>query len=274
MDNRVKIAMIQMDCKFGDIACNLSHAASLARKAASEDAKIICFPECFNVGYSVERVSQMAALAEPLNGKTIRCLSALARELEVYLIAPIILSTQVGIAQNAAVLIDDQGKVIGKYAKCHPIGGEKDFLKRGYDYPVFKTKYGNIGILICYDLSHPEAARILAERGAQLIFVPAAWRDKRYFMRGFNTNLVCRAIDNVLFMAGANRCGVIDGVSFGGDSQIVDPEGTILSKAGREEEIITAEINLERVWEERLTNSILIDSHPEDFAFLAEKIRV
>lgn len=273
MNRNVRIALIQMDCEFGNKEKNLSRAISFLKAAAKQGAEIICLPECFNTGYSVDRVDKMADMAETLDGHTLQIMSMLAKQLGIFLIVPLILKNGQGRSHNAAVLIDDQGNVNGVYTKNHLIGGEIEWLDPGTGYPVFTTKYGTIGILICYDMAHPETARILAEKGAELIFVPSAWRDKRKFMHGFNTNLVCRAIDNVLFMAGANRCGIIDEVHFGGNSQIVDPEGTILACNGIDETIVITDIDLCRVAEERLTNSVLRDSRNEDFAWLVENYK-
>lgn len=266
-----KLAMVQMDCEFGNVDANLTHAEEMIRKAAKEGANIICLPECFNVGYSVHKVAEMAKLAEPLDGKTVSHLSALAKELRVYLIAPIISISGIGVFQNTAVFISEDGSIIGSYSKTHTIGGEKNHLKRGGEYPVFKTKYGNIGILICYDIAHPETSRILALKDAQLIVVPAAWRDLPGMRLGFNTNLVCRAIDNILFVAGVNRVGRIDDVDFCGDSQIVDPLGSVLAKGKSGEDVVIAEIDFNRVLEERYINPILSDRHPEDYAPLCIK---
>ena len=177
-----KLSLVQMDCKFGDTEQNLNHAEALVRKAAAQGANIICLPECFNVGYSVHRVGEMARQAEPLDGKTISCMAGLSKELHVHLIAPIVSTVGVGIFQNTAVFISDEGNIIGCYSKTHTIGQEKDYFRRGRDYSVFKTKYGNIGILICYDMAHPETSRILALKDAQLIIVPAAWRDLKEYI--------------------------------------------------------------------------------------------
>lgn len=273
-ENRtMRAALIQMDCVFGDVEKNLLHAVTMIEEAAGKGANIICLPECFNTGYAVDRVEEMASLAETLSGKTIGFMGETARRLGCYLIAPMILQIGNGIAENAAVLLGDQGEVLGVYAKNHLSGGEKHYLRRGYGYPVFETKYGNIGIIICYDMAHPETARILAEKGAEVIFVPSAWRDMRKFMHGFRTNIVCRAIDNVVFMAGANRCGEIGGVAFGGCSQFVDPEGIILEHGGNAEGVVVSTLDLEKIRRERLVNGVLNDSDPCDFSCLAELCR-
>ena len=125
--------------------------------------------------------------------------------------------------------------------------------------------------MICYDIAHPETSRILALKDAQLIVVPAAWRDLPGMRLGFNTNLVCRAIDNILFVAGVNRVGRIDDVDFCGDSQIVDPLGSVLAKGKSGEDVVIAEIDFNRVLEERYINPILSDRHPEDYAPLCIK---
>lgn len=265
----VKIGIIQMDCHFGQVKDNVERAISLVNLSAEQGAKLICLPECFNVGYSINHLDEMIKHAERINGPTVRAMSDAANKLGVYIVTPFVMETNNGDFQNAAAFIDDKGKVIGTYAKSHLLEGEKEYFKRDADYPVFDTKYGKVGIQICYDLAHPEASRLLIEKGAQLILVPAAWRDKETYLLGFTTNLLCRAIDNVAFFAGANQCGLMDSVWFGGSSRIIDPVGHILAEGGRNEGVVNAEIDLDLVDKARSENSVLIDSHAEDFSFIA-----
>ena len=168
-------ALVQMDCGFLDVEGNLDKAESRIRDAVNHGAKTVCLPEAFNTGYLGSRIPDMKALAEKEDGKSLTRMRSLAKELGVYLIAPIIFQAESGV-ENTAFLIDDQGNILGHYSKSHPVGDEQKHFQRGKQYPVWDTPLGKIGIVICYDVCFPETVRLLALNGAEVVFVPAAWR--------------------------------------------------------------------------------------------------
>lgn len=270
MRTTLKLGLIQMDCAFGDRQANLKKAEKMVRDAARRGAGLICLPECFSTGYSAEQISRMTGWAEPADGETVNKMQELARELGVYLVVPLLLTTGPGICENSAVLVNDDGTVAGLYSKTHTIGDEKIFIKRGTRYPVFETKYGKIGLLICYDMAFPEPARLLALKNAELILFPSAWRDRLNYRLMWENNLISRALDNVIFTAGINRAGVIDNVRFSGESMVVDPRGSILQKASDGETLLVQEIDFENISEERRINLAMLDRHPHDYAMLAK----
>ena len=145
-----KLALVQMDCTLFEVQANLDKAEGLVREAAAHGAKLICLPEVFQVGYFGSRIPDMMRYAEPEDGPSLTRMRALAKELEVHILAPILFSTPDGI-ENAAFLLDDQGGLLGHYAKTHPVGDERTYLRRGSRYPVFETKLGRLGVVICYD---------------------------------------------------------------------------------------------------------------------------
>lgn len=264
-----EIALIQMDCAFLDVEKNVQKAAALVREAAEHGAELICLPEAFNTGYLGSNIPAMAKLAEPLDGSTVTAMRALAKELHVFLLAPIICDSGDGI-QNTAVFIGENGELIGTYSKTHPVGDEQKYFARGKEYPVWDTRLGKIGCLICYDACFPETARILALNGAQLVLVPAAWRGSHYFKEWWDLNLACRALDDLYYVAAANRTGPSGDESFAGKSQVCSPIGEVLCTCGIEEEaILYAQIDMERVEKERAFNTVLIDRHSEDYAALS-----
>lgn len=175
-----EVALVQMDCALLDVEGNLAKAEGLVRKAAAHGAKLICLPEVFNVGYLGSRIQDMAKLAEPEDGPSLKRMSALAKELSVFILAPILFDTPEGV-ENTAFLIDDEGTILGHYSKTHPVGDEQKYLHRGTQYPVFDTKLGKLGIVICYDVCFPETTRLLTVAGAEVVLVPAAWRASYYF---------------------------------------------------------------------------------------------
>ncbi|WP_125143042.1 carbon-nitrogen hydrolase family protein [Clostridium transplantifaecale] len=270
MGTKLKLGLIQMDCILGDKQANLEKAETLIRNAAKQGAGMVCLPECFNTGYSAGGIRQMAEWAEPPEGNTVRRMQELAEELKIYLIAPLLLTTGPGICENSALLINDDGTLAGSYSKTHTIGDEKIYFRRGSRYPVFQTKYGKIGLLICYDMAFPEPARLLALQNAELILFPSAWRDRLNYRLMWENNLISRALDNVIFTAGINRAGVVDGVYFSGQSMVVDPRGSILQKADTGETVMIQEIDFEEILIERRVNLAMLDRHPQDYANLAK----
>lgn len=266
-----KIALIQMDCTLGDKEGNIRKAQKQITEAAQNGAKLICLPEAFNSGYLGSAMAQMMDMAEPVDGPAISQMQALARQLAVFILAPIFCTVGKGV-ENTAVLIDDEGEIVGRYSKTHPVGDERKYLQRGEDYPVWETKLGRIGVVICYDVCFPETVRILALKGAELVLVPSAWRASYYFKEWWDINLPCRALDNLLFVAAVNRTGLSGDEIFAGKTQVCDPIGTVLAACGVEEETILYEtIDISRVEKERAFNTVLADRFPEDYETLLKE---
>lgn len=271
---QVTIAIVQMYSEFGNISGNVLKAERYVRLAAEGGAQLIILPEMFNTGVNFNDMEADMTYAEPPDGPTLRRFAELAKEKRVHILCPLLVEVERGKWENKAFLIDDEGRVLGGYAKTHPVGDERRLLLRGTSYPVFDTKLCKIGILICYDACFPETARILALQGAELILVPAAWRGSHYFKEWWDINLQCRAIDNLVYVAAANQCGCTgDGTEmYAGKSQVINPIGQVQKMAGIEEEAILYQtIYPERVAKEREFNTVLTDRHIEDYAILSEK---
>ena len=264
--SRFKLALIQMDCEFLNVDANLEKAEKRIREAKANDADMVCLPEAFNTGYYCFNYLAMCELAEPLDGKSITAMRKLARELDVYILAPILYSVEEGVVENTAVLISGSGEILGTYSKTHLFGDETLYIKRGNRYPVFNTKFGPVGILICYDLCFPETATILANRGAGVIICPAAWRGGSYLKEWLDIDVAARALDNTLFVALLNRVGALPNAPFCGGTQVVGPTGKLLQSCSfDEEEILYQEIDLNEVIETRKENTVLFDRHPSDY---------
>lgn len=265
-----EVALIQMDCILFDVAANLEKAESRIREAATHGAKLICLPEVFNVGYLGSRIQDMAQFAENEDGPSLTRMKSLSKELGVFILAPILFATPEGV-ENTAFLIDDEGVILGHYSKTHPVGDEQKYLRRGTQYPVFDTKLGKMGVVICYDVCFPETTRLLALAGAEVVLVPAAWRASYYFKEWWDINLSCRALDNLTYVAAINRCGPSGEEIFAGKSQLCSPLGEVMDTCGvSEEAILYGTIDLARVEKERDFNTVLIDRHPEDYRPLWE----
>ncbi len=267
-----RMALIQMHCTPGDVRKNVTAAENRIREAQAGGAHFVCLPEAFNTGYYCKKIKDMALLAEPMGGDTVSRMRALAAELGIYILAPVILATEGGHAENAAILIDDTGKIVGTHSKTHMVGDERLYFQRGQDYDVIQTKYGRIGLLVCYDVCFPETARILALKGAEIILIPVACRDLSFYRDWLFNNLAARSIDNVLYVAAACMSGrELPESPFTGCSQFVGPRGAILAVAGVEtEEILYHDIDLSILPQERMENTVLSDRHPEDYKILSD----
>ena len=245
---------------------NLKKCSTWVRKAAGQGAEVICLPELCSSHYfcQSEDVANFE-LAEPLHGKSFQMFSALAGELGVVIIVPFFEKRMAGVYHNSAYIIDSNGEEAGLYRKMHipddPYFYEKFYFTPGdLGFRAIDTQKGKIGTLICWDQWYPEAARLTALQGAEVLFYPTAigWHpgEKSEFggkQHGAWMNVMKgHAVANGIYVAAANRIGLerylpgTDGIEFWGSSFICGPQGEILAQASYDqEEIITAEINLE-----------------------------
>lgn len=268
MQQPYKVALVQMYSKMGDVSYNVQKADRYIRQAASNGASLILLPEMFNSGINFNNMKEDMNYAERVDGHTLTHMRKLSKELSVFLLCPLVIDVGTQQWENTAFLIGDDGAILGRYAKTHPVGDERILLQRGTLYPVINTKLGKIGISICYDVCFPETSRLLALNGAEILLVTAGWRGSHYFKEWWDINLRCRAIDNLMYVAAVNACGHTgDGSEmYAGKSQVINPIGQVQNMAGAEEEtIIYQDIFPHRVTEERSFNSVLADRHPEDY---------
>jgi predicted amidohydrolase len=267
---KIKLALLQLDLEIALVEQNIEKSIEGINEAVSKGANFICLPEGFNTGYDCDRYPEMISVGEELSGSTITKLQKIAREKSIHIVAPITLVVMTGVYENSAILIDDKGDILGSYSKTHLVGEEQLYYKRGTDYPVFKTEFGNIGIVICYDVCFPETTRLLAIKGADMILVSAAWRKD--YETWWDVTLACRAIDNTVYVGAVNRVGETKNSSFMGKSKVVNPKGEVVVEcSGNNEEICLCEIDLNSLNEERQINTVLIDRHPEDYKLLSIK---
>ena len=252
----MRASLIQMSTEY-DKEKNVLKAERLVREAADDGAQIICLQELFHTIYfPYELEPRHLDLAEPLNGPTMDSMCELARETGTVLIAPIYEKALDGLLYNTAPVIGPDGEVIGIYRKSHIpivkvetlIGVEKYYFTPGdTGFVTFPTPFGvTLGILICYDRHFPEAARMLALNGAQMIFVPTATTGMSRYL--WELELQAHAVDNVYYVGGVNRVGIDQGGSeshFYGSSMWVDPKGQIVAQASDEhDEVLTLDLDL------------------------------
>ena len=265
MIKKVKIGIIQS--KISDNSKkNLISAIKSIKKAASKKAKIICMPELFLSNYFCQTESHSNfKLAEKIPGKTTKIFCELAKELQIVLMISLFEKKTHGFYHNTSIVISEKGKILSKYRKMH-IPDDPGYYEKFYFTPgdlgfkSVKTKFGKIGPLICWDQWFPEAARLTALKGAQIIFYPTAigWhpKEKREFgktqLNSWITMQKSHAIANGTYVVAVNRVGVEKKgnkkIEFWGNSMIIDPSGEIIGELGnKKEEILIREIDYKKI---------------------------
>jgi N-carbamoylputrescine amidase len=252
------VALVQMRCST-DPDENVRRACEMLREAAGRGAKVACLPELFRTQYfcQVEDPSRFD-LAEPVPGPTTEALASVAREAGLVVVGSLFERRTAGVYHNTAVVIDSDGSVRGIYRKMHipddPLYYEKYYFTPGdLGFQAFETSVARVGTLVCWDQWYPEAARLTALRGAEVLFYPTAigWHpaEKAEFgeaqASAWETVQRAHAISNGLFVAAVNRVGHEGppggGLEFWGGSFLADPFGRVLARAGRDaEEILVA----------------------------------
>jgi len=240
MVNTLKIALAQISCKRADKVGNIEKMKAYAEKANKEGAKLVIFPELSLTDYLVRDL--IYELAEPIPGPSVEKMTEIAKENQVYIVfgMPEVSQRAESVIYNTAVLVGPEG-YIGKYRKMHlpthSVFEEKRYFRQGYETPVFETKIGRIGLMICYDVFFPEVSRALRLNGAQLIVcISASPAVRRKF---FEILTAARAIENNVFLAYVNLVGIEEGLQFWGGSRIIGPNGSIIVKAKYDEEDFT-----------------------------------
>ncbi|HMH34185.1 MAG TPA: carbon-nitrogen hydrolase [Puia sp.] len=257
--DKVNIGLVQMSCT-KDKAANVRKAIDKVKEAAAKGARIICLQELFSSLYfcDVEDYEQFK-LAEAIPGPTTEAFAKIAAEHKVVLVVSLFEKRAQGIYHNTTAVLDADGTYLGKYRKMHipddPAYYEKFYFTPGdLGYKVFKTAYANIGILICWDQWYPEAARITALMGAEILFYPTAigWattqdeatNNEQY--GAWQTIQRSHAVANGIHVVSVNRVGLEQhgAMKFWGGSFIANPLGTVLYQASHDqEEVIVQEID-------------------------------
>lgn len=261
MTKPFKIGLIQMRCDRGPEG-NVKHAVKMLEEAANQGVKVACLPELFKDLYfcQTEEITRFDG-AEPIPGPTSNILAETAKKTGMVIVGSLFEKRMPGMYHNSVTVLEADGQQAGFYRKMHipddPLFYEKYYFTPGdTGFQNTPTRFGNIGTLICWDQWFPEAARLTAMQGANVLFYPTAigWHpaEKAEYgdalVNAWETMQRSHAIANGVYVAAVNRIGheVIsgDGIEFWGHSFIADPYGRILAMASHDkEEIITAEVN-------------------------------
>ncbi|WP_448189802.1 N-carbamoylputrescine amidase [Azospirillum sp. sgz301742] len=274
----VTVAATQMACTWDRVA-NVERAEALVREAAGRGAQIVLLQELFETPYFCkEQKAELFALAAPIEGHpVIARMSALAAELGVVL--PISVFERANTAYyNSLAVIDADGQVLGMYRKSHIPDGpgyqEKFYFSPGdTGFQVYKTRHATIGAAVCWDQWFPESARIMALKGAELLFYPTAIgsepQDASIDSRDHWTRVMQgHAGANLMPLIASNRVGREEaencGITFYGSSFIAGPHGEIVAQADRESQtVLTASFDLDRLAQQRASWGVFRDRRPE-----------
>jgi predicted amidohydrolase len=239
------ISIAQMDIVLGDKGRNIRKGVSFIEEAVKRKSDIIVFPELWTTGYAKD----VKELAEPLNGKTIKKLTETAKEKNIKIFGSIAENHY-----NTMHYISPKG-LEASYRKIHlfSLMNEERFFAAGNKIGLKE----NIGMMICYDLRFPELSRKLTINGAEILIICAEWPYPR--IEHWRTLLKARAIDNLVYVIGCNRVGNDTKFEYFGHSSVIDPWGRRMIEGGKDEALLTCEIDLSLVKEVRKKFPVLKD---------------
>jgi len=250
----MKVASIQLNIVWEDKQANFERAASFIERAKRDNCDLVVLPEMFNTGFSMNADS----ISEPVNTKTSKFLSEIAKKHQINLIAGFV-EKNADKNENIALFIDRKGQIKSRYVKNYPYScaGEDQFYASGDEQVVFQLEDHPASVFICYDLRFPELFRKVA-RQIELMFVIASWPKPRQMH--WETLLKARAIENQCFVVGVNRIGK-DGnnLEYGGGSHVYSPSGEDLSRGDEDQEYIVTEIDFSEVTSARKSLPFLND---------------
>ena len=256
----IRVAAIQLNCT-ADIDDNIHRTIHEIELAAGKGAQVVCLQELFSSLYFCQSEDhQYFQLAESIPGPATKKLCAVAKRLEIVLVAGLFERRAAGLYHNSAIVIDRDGSIAGMYRKMHipddPFYYEKFYFTPGdLGFKAIQTSLCKIGVCICWDQWFPEAARLTALQGAELLVYPTAigWLadDKQNYgaaqQSAWQTMMRSHAIANGLFVVAPNRCGIESNIEFWGSSFVCDPYGTFIATAGAKPETLVTDCDLELI---------------------------
>jgi beta-ureidopropionase len=285
MSRIIRAAVIQLHNRLpAEASCGEHRQAMIdahlpyIEKAAEQGVQMLCLQEIFTGPYFCpSQDTKWYDLAEPVpDGPTVQLMMTLAKKYNMVMIVPVYEREMTGVYYNTAAVIDADGTYLGKYRKSHlpQVQGfwEKFFFKPGnLGYPVFETRYGKVGVYICYDRHFPEGARCLGLNGAEIVFNPSAT------VAGLSEYLwkveqPAHAVANGYFVAAVNRVGIEAPWNIGefyGQSYFVGPRGNIIVQASRDQdELLVADLDFDEIREARDLWQFYRDRRPESYSEL------
>ncbi|PLX89955.1 MAG: carbon-nitrogen family hydrolase [Desulfuromonas sp.] len=262
MQQPVAVAAIQFNIALGEVDINLGKARAALTRAAQFGAKLVVMPEMWSSGYDYRRLREHAERTPDV----VEEITALSSQLGLVVVGSLPLLAE-GNIYNTACLVDN-GAAVGCYRKLHMFStmGEDRFLSPGEQLLVTDTSVGRIGVAICYDLRFPELFRKMALDGAEIICLPAEWPKPR--QEHWRTLLRARAIENQLFVAAANCCGIQGKLDFFGMSLLLSARGEVLAEGDEQDCELFATFDPSEMSEYREQIRCFHDRRPEIYGTL------
>ena len=286
-----RLALIQSSA-VADPDTNLQRTLERIQEAGARGAEIICLQELFRSYYFCqEENADLFDLAESIPGPTTEALSEAAKAAGAVIVGSVFERRAAGVYHNTAVVFDADGEMLGLYRKMHipddPLFYEKFYFTPGdLGFRVFETSYGKVAPLVCWDQWYPEAARLAALAGAELLIYPTAigwhpaekeeWGDRQ--CEAWRVIQRSHAVANGVYVAAVNRTGLEqpvpggDGIEFWGRSFVAGPLGDILAEAGASEELVVADLDFARIEETRRGWPFLRDRRIDAYGDLTRRL--
>ena len=255
----MKVYCCQTDIVWEDKLRNFASASQLIESVRPEPRSLVLLPEMFATGFSMN----VPRIAEGLKSDTADFLARTAREFSIYLIGGIVTTAADHRGRNQAAVFNPSGTEIARYSKMQPfsLGGEAANYGAGDDVVIFDWEGVKVAPFVCYDLRFPEVFRRAVRKGAEMFTVIANWPVMR--IGHWVTLLQARAIENLAFVAGTNRCGTDPKLQYNGRSVIVNEHGSVLADAGDGHKVISADVDPKAIRQWRADFPALSDMRPE-----------
>lgn len=260
MPKKVKVLGIQMQSVFNDKIANYTKISKFLAENADFEPDLVLLPETFNAGYDYKNFAENA---EPIpSDQTSMLLSGFAQKYNTNIAGSMIEKCHDGTLKNTLVVFDRSGQLCAKYSKVHLFSyegsNEGKYLTAGDNIAVVQLDFAKVGLSICYDLRFPEFFRKMALEGADIVICPSAWPGVR--IEHWDILTRARAIENQFFIFAVNQVGKVTlQRKDGGHSVVVDPWGKVISSCGDLEEVLKAEIDLDKIDEARTKIPVLKD---------------
>lgn len=256
----MKVTCLQMDMKLGCVEENFCHAEELIARAMEDQPDVLVLPETWNTGFFPKE--DLPGLCDRDGQQVKTRIGALAAKYQVNIVAGSVSNLRDGKVFNTAMVFDRQGQCIASYDKTHlftPMG-EDNYYTPGDHLCRFTLDGASCGLIICYDIRFPELTRSLTVQGLDMLFMVSQWPG----VRTNHLRVLCtaRAIENQMFLVCCNSCGKAGDTVYGGNSGIIDPWGNNLAQAGPEEQMLTADCDLEILNQIRGSIPVFRDRRP------------
>ena len=259
---RLNISLAQMNIALGDVKRNYNTLTKLATEAARRGSQLVVFPELWSTGYALDQAKE---LASALNSGMFAQLSTIATQNKISIVGSMLEKRGQEVA-NSSAFFAPNGRMMGVYRKIHLFRPLDEGLQKGAAPLIIDLPWGKTAFAICYDLRFPELFRRYALEQASLVILAAEWPLER--IEHWRVLLIARAIENQCYMIATNSAGTTGNLLCGGHSMIVDPWGKVLIEGGEEPNLLTVEIELDRVAEIRKLLPVFEDRRPEIYEAL------